>query len=227
MERRKSGDVLTELVDLNGKTVADVGCGNGKLVRLMTRHGAKVTGLDPTPAQLDKARAADPEGDETYILEGAETLPFADASLDMVVFFNSLHHVPVDQQAGALVEAARTVKSGGLIYMAEPLAEGSNFEMMKPVHDETEVRAAAYRVIKGANAAALSEEKELVYVAAVCHTDYDSFRAGVMTINPGRKDAFEANDVEMRAGFEALGRKVDDGWEFDQPIRINLLRKKS
>ena len=227
MERRKSGDVLTELVDLGGKTVADVGCGHGNLVRLMTRHGARVTGIDPNPAQLDKARAADPAGDEAYSLDSAEDLPFADESLDMVVFFNSLHHVPVDHQAAALAEAARAVRPGGLIYVAEPLAEGSHFEMVKPVHDETEVRAAAYEVIKRAGASGLAEETERVYVAAVRHKDYEKYRAGVVTINPQRKDAFAAKNAEIRAAFETMGRKVDDGWDFDQPIRVNLMRKKS
>ncbi len=42
MESRNNSDILLELLDLPGKRVLDVGCGEGGLVRLMTCGGAKV-----------------------------------------------------------------------------------------------------------------------------------------------------------------------------------------
>jgi len=43
---RTNSEVLTASLDLSGKKVVDVGCGEGNLVRLMTRHGAKVFGIE-------------------------------------------------------------------------------------------------------------------------------------------------------------------------------------
>ncbi len=40
-----------------------------------------------------------------------------------------------------------------------------------------------------------------------------------------RTRKFEALEAELREMFERLGTRRDDGWYFDQPMRINLLRK--
>ena len=42
---------------------------------------------------------------------------------------------------------------------------------------------------------------------------------------PERMRKFEALEAELREMFGRLGTRRDDGWYFDQPIRINLLRK--
>ncbi len=44
------------------------------------------------------------------------------------MFFNSLHHVPIEHQARALQEAARALRPGGLLCAIEPFAEGPHFE---------------------------------------------------------------------------------------------------
>ena len=72
-----------------------------------------------------------------------EYLPFRDSCFDATLFFNSIHHIPEDSMEAAISEAISVTKSGGLIYVAEPLAEGACFELDSPVEDETEVRAQA------------------------------------------------------------------------------------
>lgn len=227
MRKKQTTDILTEMLDLDGKRVVDVGCGDGVLTRLMTRHGARVIGIDTNPAQLDKARRAEPAGGETYGQAAAEDLPMEDNSQDIVVLSNSLHHVDVDKQPEALKEAARVLKDRGLAYICEPLAEGSNFEMMQPVHDETAVRRAAYETIKGAADWGLEEITEMTFCHTSRHESFEALRDQVCTVNPHTKPKFEAKETEMRAAFETLGVKGDKGWEFDQPMRVNLLRKSS
>ena len=225
--RRDNGDVVAENLDLAGTRILDVGCGDGGLARLMTRRGATVTGLEYNPKQLEKALAAEPAGDEAYVGGVGEDLPFGNASMDAVVFFNSLHHVAVEAQAAALAEAARVVRPGGVVYVAEPVAEGPHFRLTMPVDDETRVRAAAYAVIRDAGALGLSQEKELTYTHAVVHPSFEAFHERMVTINPARRGAFAAKEAMMRVNFERLGRKGEDGWAFDQPMRVNVLRKAS
>ncbi|HYD66281.1 class I SAM-dependent methyltransferase, partial [Azospirillum sp.] len=67
--------MLAEVLDLRGKAVADVGCGDGAMVRHLTREGAVVVGLEPSPQQLARARAAEPAGGETYREGRGEALP--------------------------------------------------------------------------------------------------------------------------------------------------------
>ncbi|MCB2102477.1 MAG: class I SAM-dependent methyltransferase, partial [Rhodobacterales bacterium] len=180
METKRNAEVLKETLDLDGKDVLDVGCGNGGLTRLMTRQGARVTGLEVSPKQLERARAEEPAGDEMYIEAPGENLPFGDACMDIVVFFNSLHHVDMGAMDAALAEAARVLRPGGQVYVSEPMAEGSHFEVMQPAHDETEVRAAAYAALGRCAIAGLVREHEFIHLNPVGYKTYERFRDGVL-----------------------------------------------
>jgi hypothetical protein len=225
MAHRRTPEVLNDLLDLNGKRVADIGCGDGALTRLMTRQGATVIGLDTNPKQLEKAQSVDPAGNETYGTGGGEALPFEDSSLDVIVFSNSLHHVPVELQDQALQEAARALKPKGYIFISEPLAEGPHFEMQQPYHDETEVRARAYEAIGRAAMHGLKEEREVFFTGTSRHQDFATFKEGTLRTNPTRKEKFLETEDAVRANFERIGIKGDGGYSFDQPMRVNLLRK--
>jgi ubiquinone/menaquinone biosynthesis C-methylase UbiE len=141
MAEQKHQDIMAALVPLPGAKVIDVGCGNGRITRLIAAASAQVIGIDPGQKQLERARADAPVNGETYIEGSAENLPVADASADIVFFFNSLHHVPEAVMDKALDEARRALKPQGWLFIAEPLAEGPQFLMQQPLNDETEVRA--------------------------------------------------------------------------------------
>jgi len=222
---RTNSEVLTATVELADKKIVDVGCGEGDLVRLMTRHGAKVFGVECNPAQLEKAHAQKPVGNEIYHEGRAEALPFADGSLDLVVFFNSLHHVATDVMGMALSEAARVLKTGGQVYICEPVAEGPHFEVMRPVHDETVVRAAAYATVQDAHKFGLSPVQEFTYLHPARHIDFAHFKERMLRINPDRADDFARLESDLEAAFQRLGTPGDGGVIFDQPMRVNLLSK--
>jgi SAM-dependent methyltransferase len=224
--RRKHREVIEEFLALKGKRVADIGCGDGSLVRLMTRLGARVTGIEPSAGQIARARAAEPAGDEDYLQAGAEELPLPDASLDIAVFFNALHHVPVALMEKALQEAARALKPGGLLYIQEPIAGGPNFQATRLIDDETEVRAKAYEALQAAAQGTLFEaEREYTYFAPIRHDSFERFRDHMIAVDERRRPKVEALEAELRAAFEANAVRHDDGFEFDQPCRLNLLRR--
>jgi len=225
MNVQNNADVLREHLDLPGKDVIDVGCGEGDMVRVMTAAGARVIGVDCTAKQLEKARAAEPAGDENYIDGVGEDLPFDDASKDIVVYFNALHHVPMESQPKALDEVARVLKPGGTAYVAEPLAEGAQFDLMKLVHDETEVRAFALEVLKKATDHGLRTDSEFTYQHPLLHTSFETMRERVLTVNPGRTADFERQDEALRGNYERLGVPTDKGDRFDQPMRVVVLKK--
>ncbi len=223
LKQKSNGAMLTETLDLDGSHVCDVGSGDGTLSRLMTSAGAHVIGIECGAAQLAKAEQAPRAGDETYIKGVGENLPLKDASQDIVVFFGSLHHIPLENQETALREAARVTRPGGRVYIAEPLAEGVHFEMMQPVHDETAVRAAAHEAINNCAEVGLVKEKEFFYVNPAKHADFDAFREMMIRINPDKLEEFAEKETILRANFERLGTKTEDGVAFDQPMRVNLL----
>lgn len=224
---RNHQDVMAELVPLNGAQVLDIGCGNGRITRLIAALGAHVIGIDPGQSQLAKAKELAPANGERYIMGVAEDLPAADASADVAFFFNSLHHVPVPAMDAALDEAHRALKPEGWLFIAEPLAEGPQFLMQQPLSDETAIRAEAYAAIGRAKTRGFVEVSESRYTADGKHPDYESFRDGSISISPARAALFAERDAEMRARFERYGEKRADGWHFASPIRVNILRKRA
>ncbi|MCA1941519.1 MAG: methyltransferase domain-containing protein [Caenispirillum bisanense] len=226
MERRNSRDVLFESLVLEDRAVADIGCGDGGLARAIRKAGAaRVIGVECSPRQLAKAGAAETV-DGVVIIDGvAEALPILSGTMDVVVFFNSLHHVPPQHMAGALAEAARALRSGGQLYCSEPLAQGPFYDLCKAVDDEKEVRGLAYRALHAAHAHGLHVERETVFVHTVKMRSFEAFRDRIISANSEREARFDANEAALRTRFEELGTRTDDGWTFDQPTRVTVLRK--
>lgn len=216
-------DVLAELVPITGR-ILDIGCGDGWLTRALTERGATVTGIEVSPDAVARAQAAPVAGDERYVLGKGEDIPIEDGAVDGVIFFNSLHHVPIDAQAAALAEARRVLAGEGWCAVAEPLAEGRFFEMMQPVDDETEVRAHAASVIERAAARDFAMERETFYRATMEFADFDALRVRMTAIDPGRRAIFARLDTSLRENFARLSESVEGGFRFIQPMRVNVLR---
>jgi len=225
MQRRSNEDVLEEVLDIEGAEIIDVGCGEGHLARWLTRRGAHVTGIEVSPRALAKAQASAPVGDEHYMQGVAEDLPVANRSADVVIFFNSLHHVDADGLSTAIKEASRVLKFGGVLYISEPLAEGAYFELMKPAHDETRPRLLVYQALQFAPDYGFVREREILHVNAVPLNDFEQLRDRITSINPHVRARFDEHEGMIRQNFDKLGTKTDNGWEFDQPMRVTVLRK--
>lgn len=216
-------DVLAELLPITGRLL-DIGCGDGWLTRALAERGATVTGIEVSPEAVARAEAVPAVGDERYILGKGEDMPIEDGTVDGVIFFNSLHHVPTEAQEAALAEARRVLAAEGWCAVAEPLAEGRFFEMMRPVDDETEVRAHAAAVIQRAAARGFAMERETFYRAAMEFADFDALRARMTAINPGRHAIFDRLDTSLRENFARLSEPAEGGYRFIQPMRVNVLR---
>ena len=224
-EIRSNESVLNEVLDLKGLQIADIGSGAGEMVRYMTRQGARVTGLECGELQLEKARSFPAEGDEVYLEGVGQQQPFDDVSFDVVTFFNSLHHVPLEHMAGALAEAMRVVKPAGIVYVGEPIASGRGFELNAPIDDETSVRAFAYDAIHNSAAHGLKQVREIFYDTVYHYENFAAFKDKMIRIDPRRRAPFEAIEDDLRSNFERLGIADEDGIRFDQPMRVNVLQK--
>src|SRR5271165_1353761 len=99
----------------SGQRVLDVGCGTGVVAVTAALRGAEVTGLDLTPALLERAREnARIAGVAVEWLEGdAESLPFADGSFDAVL--SQFGHMFAPRPEVAIAEMLRVLKPGGTI----------------------------------------------------------------------------------------------------------------
>jgi len=224
-EIRSNEAVLKEALDLKGLRVLDIGSGAGEMVRYMTRQGASVTGLECGELQLQKARSFPLEGDEVYLEGVGQSLPFDDNAFDAVTFFNSLHHVPVEHMVAALAEATRVVKSAGTVYVGEPIASGRGFELHAPIDDETSVRSCAYDAIQDAATHGLTQAREIFYDTVYHYEDFAAFKDEMIRIDPTRRAPVEAIEDDLRSTYERLGIPEEQGFRFDQPMRVNVLEK--
>jgi SAM-dependent methyltransferase len=93
----------------------DVGCGTGAFTELLIQRCAPsaVSGIDPSPAQLDYTRTRPGVAGATFQQGDAMALPFPNASFDaatmaLVIFFLS-------DPAKGVREMARTVRPGGMV----------------------------------------------------------------------------------------------------------------
>ena len=226
MPSRSALDVLDELLPAARADVVDVGCGDGALVRHLARRGARAIGVEVGEEPLRRAREHAPVGGERYEHGVAQALPLDDRSADVVVFANSLHHVPGEHLDTALAEAARVLRPGGLVYVQEPVAAGAYFELVRAVDDETEVRAAAHAAIGRAVEHGLAHERTIEFDSDVVHPDFASFRDRVVLADAQRTAAFERLGDQLRARFEATAERTDDGgFRFRQPMRVDVLRR--
>ena len=98
-----------------GKDVFELGCGAAQCAIVLARGGARVVGLDNSARQLEHARrAVEAAGVELELVHGsAESLPFADASFD-VVFADHGANRFADPYLW-VPEAARVLRPGGLL----------------------------------------------------------------------------------------------------------------
>jgi SAM-dependent methyltransferase len=101
--------VLDLLGDVTGKSIADIGCGEGRFARLLTTKAARVTGVEPAENLFNAAETK--STGETYLCEGATELSIADQSQDVVIFYLSM--IDFDPFEPAISEANRILKPGG------------------------------------------------------------------------------------------------------------------
>lgn len=225
-EIKSNTEVLRGVLNLQGLRVLDIGSGAGNLVRYMTKHGAIATGLECGAAQLEKVRNTPVQGDEVYVEGFGQDMPLDGESFDAAIFFNSLHHVPVEHMGAALKEGIRVLKAGCVLYIAEPVAKGPSFEVHLAIDDETVVRQHAIDAMAAACAAGLMvQEQEISYDTDYHYQDFEDLKEESIRIDPVRKAVFDEKEAEMRESFLQLGVPSKKGYRFDQPMRVNVFRK--
>ena len=121
---------IPELCHLLPSDIAlDIGCGSGAAVRAIAKKlkTGQVTGIDPTPKMLEIANELTvKEGlvqTVTFVIAGAEKIPVASESCDLVLAVNTLHHW-LDVKSG-LNEVLRILKPSGRFVSIDDLWEES------------------------------------------------------------------------------------------------------
>jgi SAM-dependent methyltransferase len=129
-----------------GQAVLDVACGPGLVALALAESVGHVTGLDLTPAMLDKARELQRQrglANLSWDLGRADALPYPDSSFDAVLTRFSFHHLT--EPARALAEMVRVCRPGGRVVVSDVFTttpeQAAEYDRLERLRDPSHVRA--------------------------------------------------------------------------------------
>ena len=146
----KDEEALTLLVDFAGAqaddTVLDVACGPGLVVCAFAQVARHATGIDLTPAMIERARSLQKEkglANVTWQVGDVLPLPYPDASFSLITSRFAFHHFP-DPQA-VLAEMKRVCMPDGKVVVIDVVAspdpqKAAAYNRMEKLRDPSHVR---------------------------------------------------------------------------------------
>jgi SAM-dependent methyltransferase len=96
----------------NRGVALDVGCGTGRLMGLLSKHGFRTDGIDPSTGMIALARQRHPAVRLFHADICQWELP---RSYDLIVAWDSTWHVPLGQQEPVLRKLCRGLAAGGVL----------------------------------------------------------------------------------------------------------------
>jgi len=219
-------DIYNRLLALDNKHILELGCGSAAITREIASGGPgrRVTALEVDQIAHARNLQITDLPNVTFGLAGAEAIPLDDATVDVVLMFKSLHHVPVAHMDAAMGEIRRVLKPRGLAYISEPIFAGAFNEILRLFHDESRVREAAFNAVKKAVAEGLFELADEVFFNSPMRFDsFADFEDRILKVTHTHHNLTDEVYALVKRRFEQhLG---DDGAQFLMPIRVDLLRR--
>jgi len=219
-------EIYTRLLPLDGKHILELGCGNAEITRDIATSGAErqITASEVDEIAHGKNLQIKDLPNVRFVLSGAQQIPLEDQSVDVVLMFKSLHHVPVDLMETSMHEVWRVLKPGGLAYISEPVFSGDFNEILRLFHDEKAVREAAFTVLKQVVDNGLFElVEETFFNTPKDFASFAEFESNVINVTHSNHELDENLYAQVKQQFERLAG--DDGAHLLIPIRVDLLRR--
>ena len=139
-------DILIRLARSSpGDEMLDVACGPGLVACRFAPLVKRVTGLDLTPAmirQAEQAQVSHGYSNMAWQIGDVDSLPFGDASFDIVLTRYSFHHF--QQPAKVMAEMMRVCRPGGTVLVADvaqPSQRVEGYDEIERLRDPSHVHA--------------------------------------------------------------------------------------
>lgn len=218
------GEVIDRLLPLKGATVLELGCGKAEKTRFIAHQAASILALEVDAIQLARNKAITDLSNVRFEHGGAENIPAADATFDLVLMFKSLHHVPEELMDNAFAEIRRVLKPGGMAYISEPVYAGDFNEILRLFHDERSVRESAFAAEKRAvSSGQLALVKQAFFLQAMHFESFDQFEKQVIQVTHTDHRLSSELLKTVRLSFNL--HMTPGGADFKMPIRVDLFRK--
>ena len=219
-------EIYNHLLLLDGKHILELGCGSAEITRNIATSGAdrKITALEVDEIAHEKNLQISDLPNVTFALSGAQEIPLEDESVDVVLMFKSLHHVPLELMEPSMREIRRVLKPGGLAYISEPVFAGDFNEVLRLFHDEEKVREAAFYAVENAVDEGLFDlVEETFFNSPMKFESFAEFENNTIKATHSSHKLDEKLYALVKQRFEQhIG---DDGAHFLMPIRVDLLQR--
>jgi 2-polyprenyl-3-methyl-5-hydroxy-6-metoxy-1,4-benzoquinol methylase len=104
---------------VEGLEVADIACGLGYGCRILKQGGAKtVVGIDACPKAVQHARSNHGIDGVRFAVADATQIPLASSSVDVMISFETLEHIP--DTTAVLAEFHRILRHKGRLIVSSP-----------------------------------------------------------------------------------------------------------
>ncbi len=219
-------EIYERMLSLDNKHLLELGCGSAEITRNLATAGKnrRVTALEVDQIAHKKNLQITDLPNVSFVLSGAQAIPLADASVDVVFMFKSLHHVPLELMQTSMHEINRVLKPGGFVYVSEPVFAGDFNDVLRLFHDEQLVRQAAFDTLKKAVEEGLfTLVEETFFNAPMKFENFAEFENNTIKATHSEHNLDEELYRLVKQRFEQhLG---DDGAHFLMPMRVDLLQK--
>jgi len=215
-------DLIEKYFNVSDKTIIDIGCGTGDLVRYLAQKDCKqIIGIDVRD-MLKKALAFNPIASEKYIEGYAEKIPIENNYADCIIYFTSFHHIEPSNIPEAIKECKRVLKDKGLVIFVEPVWVADSWsDLSRIFHDEQDLLANAYNQIKTLPLNGFNEIVEENFYTERKYSDFEN----------RMKIFIDDDDERKRVLNEAvllLNSKYPEGYQnviIKSHIRVNVFQK--
>ena len=107
--------------DIKNKIVLDLGCGYGWFCLMAEERGAKkIYGVEITEKDLETAKKYIKSDIIEFKVGSSIDIPFPDNSLDTVISWEVIEHIPENTEKKMFSEINRVLKPGGKFYLSTP-----------------------------------------------------------------------------------------------------------
>lgn len=223
----KEVEIYESQLELDDMKILELGCGKADHTRNIAQAhpSAQVIAAEVDAIQHAKNLASEPPSNIRFADFGAQSIPLADASIDVVMMFRSLHHVPLDLMDKAFGEIHRVLKPGGLAYISEPVFAGPYNEMSRIYNDEEQVRSAAFgAVCRAVEDGLLELVSETFFQSPVQYRNFAEYSKKHFKATHEVRNVTDAQEAAVERLFNT--HLDPEGVKLAQQVRVDLLRKR-
>lgn len=116
--------VINEMKVSSSDKIIDIGCGTGKLQRMLTKmlkasDGGYALGIDAASKMIEKAHQKNGNDIARFEVAAAEKLPYEDLSFDKACSLLFFHHIDYELKVKAVSEIKRVLKPDGIFVVID------------------------------------------------------------------------------------------------------------